>query len=143
MTSHDTGQLGTRDLPTAHPDAGPATDEQERPFAQPSDTAAAPRDDIPAGGSPSSEDALLDADVSARLRRQWEGVQTRFVDAPRDAVEEADELVVSVMRLLADGFAEERERLEAQWGTGGDASTEDLRVALQRYRSFFQRLLAT
>ena len=58
-------------------------------------------------------------------------------------VEDADALVATVMQRLAEGFAQERERLEAQWGRGEDISTEDLRVALQRYRSFFQRLLAT
>ena len=139
MMSHDTERPGTRDLAsTADPIAGPAMGEEHeerRSIAEPSDAAT--------GATPSSEESLLASDVSARLWRHWEGVQTRFVDAPRDAVEEADELVASVMRLLADGFAEERERLEAQWGRGGDVSTEDLRVALQRYRSFFQRLLST
>ena len=72
-----------------------------------------------------------------------EEVQTRFVDEPRGAVEDADGLVATLMQQLAEGFAQERERLEAQWGRGEDISTEDLRVALQRYRSFFQRLLAT
>ena len=70
-------------------------------------------------------------------------IQTRFVDEPRGAVEDADGLVATVMQHVAEGFADERERLEAQWGRGEDISTEDLRVALQRYRSFFQRLLAT
>ena len=67
----------------------------------------------------------------------------RFVDEPRGAVEDADALVATVMQKLAEGFAQERERLEAQWGRGEDISTEDLRIALQRYRSFFQRLLST
>ena len=64
------------------------------------------------------------------------------MDEPRRAVEEADELVAQVMKRLAEGFAGERERLEQQWGRGEDISTEDLRVALQRYRAFFQRLLS-
>ena len=72
----------------------------------------------------------------------WETIQTGFVDEPRQTVEQADELVAEVMKRLAEGFAGERERLEQQWGRGEDVSTEDLRVALQRYRSFFQRLLA-
>jgi hypothetical protein len=63
------------------------------------------------------------------------------VDEPRRTVEQADELVAEVMKRLAEGFAAERERLEQQWGRGEDVSTEDLRLALQRYRSFFQRLL--
>jgi hypothetical protein len=77
------------------------------------------------------------------FQTRWEEIQVRFVDGPRGAVEDADALVATVMQRLAEGFASERERLEAQWGRGEDISTEDLRVALQRYRSFFQRLLAT
>jgi hypothetical protein len=57
-------------------------------------------------------------------------------------VEQADELVATMMKRLAEGFATERERLEGQWGRGEDVSTEDLRVSLQRYRGFFERLLA-
>jgi hypothetical protein len=86
---------------------------------------------------------LLGADSNADFQGRWEGIQTRFVDDPRRAVEDADGLVATVMHELAESFAQERERLEAQWGRGEDASTEDLRVALQRYRSFFQRLLTT
>jgi hypothetical protein len=74
---------------------------------------------------------------------RWEEIQVRFVDEPRGAVEDADALVATVMQRLAEGFAQERERLEAQWGRGEDISTEDLRIALQRYRSFFRRLLST
>lgn len=86
---------------------------------------------------------LLSDELSMTFRRRWEEVQTRFVDEPRGAVEDADGLVANLMQQLAKGFAQERERLEAQWGRGEDISTEDLRVALQRYRSFFQRLLST
>jgi hypothetical protein len=64
------------------------------------------------------------------------------VDEPRRTVEQADQLVAQVMQRLAEGFAAERERLEQQWGRGEDISTEDLRVTLQRYRAFFQRLLS-
>ncbi len=76
------------------------------------------------------------------LRNRWSGVQTAFVDEPRRAVEQADSLVASTMKRLAEVFAEERAKLEKQWDRGDDVSTEDLRIALQRYRSFFQRLLA-
>lgn len=76
------------------------------------------------------------------LRNRWSGVQTAFVDEPRHAVEQADSLVASTMKRLAEVFAEERSKLEKQWDRGDDVSTEDLRIALQRYRSFFQRLLA-
>lgn len=75
------------------------------------------------------------------LRTRWSNVQTGFVDEPRHAVEEADKLVAAVMKRLAEGFANERSNLEKQWDRGDNVSTEDLRVAFQRYRSFFDRLL--
>jgi hypothetical protein len=75
------------------------------------------------------------------LRSRWSNVQAGFVDSPRRAVQQADELVAAVMQRLADGFAEERSSLEKQWDRGDNVSTEELRVALQRYRSFFGRLL--
>ena len=87
--------------------------------------------------------SLLPADMDETFQQRWKEIQTRFVDEPRGAVEDADGLVASLMQQLAEGFAKERERLEAQWGRGEDISTEDLRVALQRYRTFFQRLLST
>ena len=75
------------------------------------------------------------------FRSQWSNIQTGFVDEPRRTVEEADKLVAAVMQRLAEGFANERSGLEKQWDRGDNVSTEDLRVALQRYRSFFDRLL--
>jgi|SRR5579864_3177239 len=76
------------------------------------------------------------------LRSRWKEIQTAFVDEPRKAVEQADGLVASAMKRLAEVFAEERSKLEQQWDRGDSVSTEDLRVALQRYRTFFQRLLS-
>jgi hypothetical protein len=81
-----------------------------------------------------------DSDVGD-LRSKWSNVQAEFVDEPRRAVEEADQLVATVMQRLAEGFARERGSLEKQWESGENASTEDLRMALQRYRAFFNRLL--
>jgi len=75
------------------------------------------------------------------FRSQWSNLQTGFVDEPRRTVENADKLVASVMQRLAEGFAKERSGLEKQWDSGDNVSTEDLRIALQRYRSFFGRLL--
>ena len=75
------------------------------------------------------------------FRSQWSRLQIGFVDEPRRTVEDADKLVASVMQRLAEGFANERSGLEKQWDSGDNVSTEDLRVALQRYRSFFDRLL--
>jgi hypothetical protein len=75
------------------------------------------------------------------FRSQWSKIQTGFVDEPRRTVEDADKLVAAVMQRLAVGFANERSGLEKRWESGDNVSTEDLRVALQRYRSFFDRLL--
>jgi hypothetical protein len=86
--------------------------------------------------------SLLPQADETDLRARWEEIQTRFVDDPRQAVEDADALVAGVMKRLAEGFAQAREQLEGQWSRGEDVGTEDLRVALQRYRSFFQRLLS-
>lgn len=76
------------------------------------------------------------------LRTRWKEIQTNFVDEPRKAVEQADGLVASAMKRLAEVFADERSKLEKQWDRGDNVSTEDLRVAFQRYRSFFDRLLS-
>lgn len=75
------------------------------------------------------------------FRSRWDEIQTGFVDEPRKAVEQADTLVAEVIKRLADIFVEERNELEQQWDRGDQVSTEDLRLALQRYRSFFSRLL--
>jgi len=85
---------------------------------------------------------LFPSNELEELRSRWSGVQTAFVDEPRRAVEQADGLVASAMKRLAEVFAEERSKLEQQWDRGDNVSTEDLRIALQRYRSFFQRLLS-
>ena len=76
------------------------------------------------------------------FRTRWDHIQSGFVDEPRQAVQDADNLVDSTMKRLAEVFSDERKKMEGQWDRGDDVSTEDLRVALQRYRSFFNRLLA-
>lgn len=85
---------------------------------------------------------LFETGEAESMRSRWMDIQTQFVDEPRRSVEEADELVASAMKRLAEIFANERETLEQNWDRGDDVSTEDLRVALQRYRSFFDRLLS-
>jgi hypothetical protein len=85
---------------------------------------------------------LLPVQSEQRFRSNWEAVQVGFVDEPRESVRRADQLVAELMQELAQGFADARSTLEAEWDRGEDVSTEDLRQALQRYRSFFQRLLA-
>jgi hypothetical protein len=87
-----------------------------------------------------SEPLFSDTDITD-LRSRWSNVQGGFVDEPRRSVEQADQLVATVMQRLAEGFANERASLEKQWDSGDSVSTEDLRIALQRYRAFFGRLL--
>jgi serine phosphatase RsbU (regulator of sigma subunit) len=84
---------------------------------------------------------LLPPDFVQELRGRWDRTQTGFVDEPRKAVQEADELVASAMKRIAESFAEARNNLERQWDRGDEVSTEDLRIALRKYRAFFQRLL--
>ncbi len=84
---------------------------------------------------------LFSESEMGEFRSQWSKLQTGFVDEPRRTVEEADKLVAAVMQRLAQGFANERSGLEKQWESSDNVSTEDLRLALQRYRSFFDRLL--
>jgi len=86
--------------------------------------------------------ALFAPNDGAALRKRWLDIQTAFVDEPRKAVEHADSLVAEVMKRLAEMFASERAALERQWDRGDNVTTEDLRVALQRYRTFFDRLLS-
>jgi hypothetical protein len=85
---------------------------------------------------------LLARDVADRLDNSWKEIQTGFVDEPRKPVQQADELVATAIKNIAETFARERENLESQWDRQGNVSTEDLRVALKRYRSFFHRLLS-
>ncbi len=93
----------------------------------------------PKAPTPSS---LFESSETETFRARWNAIQTQFVDEPRRSVEQADELVAATMKRLAEIFAGEREKLEKEWDRGEDISTEDLRIALQRYRSFFDRLLS-
>ena len=99
-------------------------------------------DDHTVEGDQDETTSLLPDEEGTGFRNRWEEIQTSFVDEPRKSVQAADQLVAEVMQRLAESFARERSDLEQQWDRGEDVSTEDLRVALQRYRSFFQRLLA-
>jgi hypothetical protein len=85
---------------------------------------------------------LFSDDSLESNRERWRDIQQAFVDEPQEAVREADTLVSEIMDTVAKSFAEQRQNLERQWGSGSDVSTEDLRRALQQYRSFFERLLA-
>jgi hypothetical protein len=100
------------------------------------------RNTDPAASAEVSTAPLLPEKEVADLRNRWNEIQTGFVDEPRKAVEDADMLVAEAMQRLAEIFASERSQLEAQWDRGDNVSTEDLRIALTRYRSFFGRLLS-
>jgi hypothetical protein len=76
------------------------------------------------------------------LRSRWSTIQESFIDEPRKAVKDADALVASAVKHISDAFSTQRFQLEKQWTQGDQISTEDLRLALQRYRSFFSRLLS-
>ena len=111
--------------PIEHADAGPGT-AQTTPVAVKRDQST----------------PLFPDTEAADFRRRWTEVQTSFVDEPRRAAQQADELVAGVMKRLAETFARERASLEQQWDRGENVTTEDLRIAMQRYRSFFDRLLS-
>ncbi|HLA07856.1 MAG TPA: hypothetical protein VJ022_10460 [Anaerolineales bacterium] len=85
--------------------------------------------------------ALLEREESGQLRTRWNEIQGKFVDEPRSAVQQADGLVSEVIKKITQMFADEHGSLEGQWKEGNDVSTEDLRKALQHYRSFFNRLV--
>ena len=89
----------------------------------------------------SQAEPLLDHEDAEHLQTRWNEIQGRFVDEPRSAVQQADMLVSEVIDKLTEMFANERGSLEGQWKQGNDASTEDLRQALQHYHSFFNRLI--
>jgi hypothetical protein len=86
--------------------------------------------------------SLFPEEETRDFRKRWEQVQTEFVDEPRGSVEKADQLVASTIKRLAEVFADERTRLEQEWAKGDNVSTEDLRQALRKYRSFFDRMLS-
>jgi hypothetical protein len=100
------------------------------------------RGSAPSTNGEQSNEPLFSGNQAQDLRSQWEHIQAGFVDEPKNAVEQADELVANTIKRLAEVFASERSKLESAWGKNEDVSTEDLRVALRRYRSFFNRLLS-
>jgi hypothetical protein len=128
--------LSTADLARPQPTGAPDTE------TGPNRSEASDAGSPPGAGSSDGHQPLLAAEEGASLRQRWDAIQASFVDEPRTSVEQADGLVADVMQRLAAMFNDERVSLESQWERGEDVSTEDLRVALQRYRSFFDRLLA-
>ena len=113
--------------PMVQPQAAPPVERHGEAAARPLDGARA---------------ALFPEGEAQDFRTRWSGIQAGFIDDPRQAVEAAHQLVSEATQRLAQGFAEQRDQLQQQWGQGDNVSTEDLRIALQRYRSFFDRLLS-
>jgi len=85
---------------------------------------------------------LFVPEEATKFRSRWDAIQAAFVDEPRRAVEQADSLVAESVKRLAEIFADERAKLDSQWDRGDSVSTEDLRLALRRYRAFFGRVLS-
>jgi hypothetical protein len=143
-------QEGTTEPQPMQAMAEQMVDRRDDRQAVPVDTRQAPQQAMPSpgqampAGAHEAEQlaALFPTDVAADFRHRWDSVQIGFVDDPRQAVQKADELVADVMKTLASSFADQRSRLEKGLTQGNQANTEDLRMALHAYRSFFQRLLS-
>jgi hypothetical protein len=146
VVSSSVGPLPTADaMPqTSTPGAGMQSQQASQSPAYSSGREATVRTRTTTGPQPGghNENALFDQDELRDFRGRWDQVQTSFVDEPRKAVEQADTLVATIVKRIAEQFAEEREKLEQQWHHGNDVSTEDLRQGLKRYRAFFDRLLS-
>lgn len=127
------------------PSLSPTAARTATPTSEPAVAGLRPSGQPPQGGRPATNTAaetpLLSNSELSDLRLQWSNIQAEFVDEPRRSVQQADQLVATAMQRLAEGFANERATLEKQWDSGDQVSTEELRVALQRYRAFFGRLL--
>jgi hypothetical protein len=141
--------LTTKDLadtdPAPRPGASPPTYPGEA-TAVPEDKDAAPGEHPrtpEAAPAAEREHPLIDPEDAQSYRERWERVQGAFVDDPKEAVRSADALVAEVIKSLAGTFAAHKGELEGQWSRGEEVETEGLRVALQRYRTFFNRLLQT
>jgi len=137
-TNMETGQhisSGVAASVAAAPSATAGSTSANRGASSGAAAAAAPARDLETG-------PLFSSDEAKTFRTQWDAIQVGFVDEPRQSVEQADSLVAAAMKRLAEQFSEERSRLEKQWDRGAYVSTEDLRLALRRYRSFFGRLLS-
>jgi hypothetical protein len=144
------------DRPDSDLDADSGRDGPRGGFEEPRDTDPVPPATGPAGldttpdttpgtAPDKAEDTgavLFGGDEVERFRDRWRELQADFVDDPMQAVQGADQLIDEVMRTLTDIFAQHKQELESEWQGGGTAGeTEELRVALRRYRSFFDQLL--
>jgi hypothetical protein len=122
--------------------APPTTEPQQKAASAPGDGSVSVAAGAPAVAPGEQATPLFSPNEAKDFRARWDTIQAGFVDEPRGAVEQADSLVAGTMKRLAEIFADERAKLEGQWDRGENVSTEDLRLALRRYRSFFGRLLS-
>ena len=165
MTNGDEKALSTEDLArTDERRTAQAAPPPDQPAAEVPQTAAAGsaagRQEVESGGgtralaeqqkqveagagsvAPPAETHLISVDAATGYRARWTEIQAAFVDEPRQTLEHADGLVAEVIQLLTRSFADERGKLEAQWTSGEQVSTEEMRLAFQRYRTFFNALL--
>jgi hypothetical protein len=143
----DSGDLTTADLAGVRDQKGRTTEMDSRTVDQtrtePGGEASGAATGTATARAKIEEDMgpLFSTDEAEGFRQRWNSIQVAFVDEPRQAVEDADRLIAQTMKRLAEVFADERQQLEHQWDQGDNVSTEELRVALRRYRSFFSRLL--
>src|SRR5688500_1549627 len=100
-----------------------------------------PENQAPTNTTSETLEPLFDDEAARKFRSRWQVIQGKFVDDPRDSVKQADDLVAAIIKSVTMSFADRRMGLEKQWNSGEHISTEDMRVALKRYRSFFERLL--
>jgi hypothetical protein len=153
MTTHNEQTNTTTSVPADQRSSAPMdTDSapaQPAPITATDEPSAAPVEPPTAAMASSTREPETSTDKSlfagndlSSLRSRWDDVQAGFVDDPKDCVQKADSLVADVVQQLTAGFSDARSRLEEQWARGEEASTEDLRQALMRYRQFFERLLA-
>ncbi len=130
LSTAELARAGARAQAVDAPAAGPVAAREPRSFAATD----------PATGEDHAA-PLFSPEEARDFQARWDAIQVSFVDEPRHAVEQADALVATTMKRQAEIFADSRAELEGQWDRGDDVSTEDLRLALRRYRSFFGRLL--
>ena len=145
LSTADLAGVGSATQATTTDVSGTETPAPPEQRLEPQSQAPAPTADQPARPAQTKEESptpLFAADAAESFRSRWQDIQTSFIDEPTRAVEQADSLVAEIMQQLAKTFADERSHLEEQGEHGKDISTEDLRMALRHYRSFFDRLLS-
>jgi hypothetical protein len=145
LSTADLADVGSATQATTTDVSGTETTAPPEQGLRPQSLVPAPTADQPARPSQTKEETaapLFAADAAESFRSRWQDIQTSFIDEPTRAVEQADGLVAEIMQQLAKTFAAERAHLEEQGAHGKDISTEDLRMALRHYRSFFDRLLS-